>query len=55
MPTMTHTAEQKKAWHAGKKKHRESDTAWFRRVVVKGRNFRGAKRIPSITYKALRG
>lgn len=42
MPTMTHTDEQRKAWHAGKRREYETVSAWFSRVLVKAENFRGA-------------
>lgn len=42
MATMTHTKEQRRAWHAGKRQKNESVVGWVRRVINKARNFAGA-------------
>lgn len=42
MPTMSHSEEQRRAWHSGKRKSGEYIRSWFRRVIVKSRNFKGA-------------
>ncbi len=46
MATMSHTPAQRKAWHAGKQKSNETRQAWFRRVIVKAKNFQGAQTVP---------
>lgn len=57
MATMTHTEEQRKAWHAGKQKSDENKHAWFRRVIIRDSNFRAANTPTAmktgIRYKAL--
>lgn len=61
MATMSHTPQQRKAWHDGARKPGEDTPAWFRRVLSPRRgtpNYRAAytpaflKR--RITYQALR-
>lgn len=59
-PTMSHTPEQRKAWHAGKRKFNlsgnlESRAEWFSRVFLKNKNFSGAytPRRFRIAYKPL--
>lgn len=42
MATMSHTEDQRAAWHAGKRKKNESLAGWFNRVIVRHRNYRGA-------------
>lgn len=43
MPTMSHTPEQRKDWHDGKRKSGESVSTWFRRVFQgRSKNIRGA-------------
>ena len=42
MAKMSHNEAQRKAWHAGKRRAGETMSQWFNRVIVRGKNFRGA-------------
>lgn len=53
MPTMSHNKKQRKLWHKGKKRKDETRHAWFKRVVAKDRNFKGAKQIKGVAYDPL--